>query len=739
MRRLLREIRRAPVRILTSVFALALAVGAIGVFAIPTVSTSSLRDAAERDGIPDIILTTTAFDDPSLIDTLNAIGSVERAEPQVLFTTEVPGDEDRSVDVLGVDLDGQTMDVISVDEGRRPTTIAEVLVTEGTASVGDRFEIGAEAGATTIEVVGIGSTSFWNEPGLVIADLAGATAIGGEGVNRVVVRTIDDDADALRSTSAELRDALDQNDVALTSLPFEIANGEHPIEAEIEQISMLIGLLGIVAGIVGLILLASTTNTLIVERSREVAVMRALGATDRTVRRRLRRIALGIAAAATVIGLPLGIAISYVIARMVLQEFIGLTPGFAVSWPVLAASAAFALVGARVVAARSARRVTRTPLAEALRDRDAVPFGRRWVERIAASWSGGRLADRLALRNGLRNRGRSLAISLQLGSAVAALMIVASMATTITDFNEAELDPIRWRSESWVAGPGLDIPADVADRDSRSETGIEVTGDVLGWYVDVYGWEPDTQMIDRTVTDGRWFTEATDAVVSEGFAERVGIAIGDSLEVDLASGTASYDVVGLHGNRGREVYVNRTTLATDLGNPSLANRLYSLDAIPATSLAGVTGTTTFDSLDADDSGRTAILAIFGAIGVVVVSVAGLAVMSGLGVNLHERRHELATMQSLGARRRDLFGVLLTEVTALGVAGIGVGLIGGFFGGRAVARSFEASNAVEIGFTFADRAIPTVLGVIAGLAVFITAAMIRRVARRPVAETLRSAA
>ena len=55
----LRQFRRAPGRILASVFALALAVGAIGVLAIPTVAGSSLHDAAERDGVADIVVATT--------------------------------------------------------------------------------------------------------------------------------------------------------------------------------------------------------------------------------------------------------------------------------------------------------------------------------------------------------------------------------------------------------------------------------------------------------------------------------------------------------------------------------------------------------------------------------------------------------------------------------------------------------------------------------------------------------
>ena len=48
MRSILRQFRRAPGRITASIFALALAVGAIGVLAIPTVSEGTLHEAVER-------------------------------------------------------------------------------------------------------------------------------------------------------------------------------------------------------------------------------------------------------------------------------------------------------------------------------------------------------------------------------------------------------------------------------------------------------------------------------------------------------------------------------------------------------------------------------------------------------------------------------------------------------------------------------------------------------------------
>ena len=57
-----------------------------------------------------------------------------------------------------------------------------------------------------------------------------------------------------------------------------------------------------VAGIVALILLASTANAIVTERSRDAAIMRAVGGTRRAVRKDLRRLAIIIGAVGTVFG-----------------------------------------------------------------------------------------------------------------------------------------------------------------------------------------------------------------------------------------------------------------------------------------------------------------------------------------------------------------------------------------------------------------------------------------------------
>lgn len=757
IRRMFRMVGRAPARILTSVFALALAVGAIGVFAIPTVSTSSLRAAADSDGIPNIVLGTTdtgagaadtdtadqRADDrqrEDLLASIDRLDNVDRVEPEIVIDVEM-ADRDADLTIVGMDFGNQEIDLVRADAGRLPLAPGEILVTDPSTPIGATVELRRPGRSPmSVTVVGTGGTSFWTGSDLAFTTIDTAADLADlRGVNRLVVRSVDTDATALRTTANEIRDHLAANGVEMTFLPDTIAGDRHPIESDIDQISMLIGLLGVVAGAVGLVLLGSTTNTLIVERTREVAVMRALGATPRRLRRRLRRIALGIAAAALVIGIPLGIAISNVIARMVLQEFVGLTPGVTVSVPVIAASAAFALIGARVVSARAARRVTKLPLAEALRDREGAPFGRRRAERLAARTTIGGLLDRTAVRNAIRRRARSIAVAALIGAAVAALMIVTSMATTITDFNDAELEPWRWSTMTYVAGPGLDIDADLVDQRPAHEAAIEVGGETLDWEVDVYGFDSDTRAIDRTVREGSWIEAPRDAVVSAGFAERVGIDVGDEIDVLLATGSHRYEVTGLHPSRSRDIFVDREVLATDLGGQDRANRVFSFGEPLDIDLPGVVGTEDFAALDGDDSGRQAILVIFGAIGLVVVSVAGLAVASGLAVNIFERRHEFAALQAIGGRRRHVFRTVVVELVPLAIVGIGVGLVGGFFGGRGVARSFEASNAVEIGFVFAAGVIPAVLAVVVLGTVGLALLMVRRVTHRPIAVTLRGAA
>ena len=463
----LRQFRRAPGRILASVFALALAVGAIGVLAVPAVASSSLSDAVERDGLGDIVVDTMPLDQGQL-DEIVRLDNVVGAEAQASVPSEWNGERIR---LIGLAPD-RTMDLVDITAGRAPSSGNEVVSQRGLAGVGDSIDVGGQ----TFVVVGVGSTLWWSDSNVLYGDLDAVLPLtANDGTDRLTIRAVDDSQSALEATVSDIDEILAADGAAFTGFPTYFPDGTTPIDADIRQVSQLIGLLGIFAGLVALVLLASTTNTLITERTREMAVMRALGGRQRPLRRRLRRIAVGIAAAALVIGVPFGIAISNLIARMVLQEFVGITPGFAIDVPVIIGSAIAVLVGARLVSARAARRVSTVPLATALRDRDGAPFGATRLQRLSTRIGLGGLISRMATRTALRRPGRTAAVIVQIAAAVGAAFLIPTLVTSVNDYNSAAHAVWKWESVAIARDSGLPLPAAELDTES-GEAGIWTGG-----------------------------------------------------------------------------------------------------------------------------------------------------------------------------------------------------------------------------------------------------------------------
>ncbi|MEM7286607.1 MAG: ABC transporter permease [Actinomycetota bacterium] len=721
---LLRTMRRAPARLLASVVAIALAVGAIGVFAVPGVAAGTLRDLAADDRLAHVAVDVTGDVDVADLD-LPGVDAFELRDVGIVDTA----DHDQ-LRIVGVSAEDQQINLLRPVEGRLPGA-GEAVVSDGVAAIGDTVAVNG----VDLAVVGVGTTAWWSFSDTVYtAPETASTLVGGDST-RLLLRHADPTEDNLDATVAALRAQL--GPAAFADFPEVVPDGTHPIEEDLVQISTMIGLLGVVAGIVALTLLATTSSTLITERTREVAVMRALGSRRRPLRRRLRRLALGVAAAGLIVGIPLGLVVANLVARMVLERFVGVTPDIGWSPVVAGASAVFAIGGAWLVSGRAARRVTKLPLAEALRDRMGDAWGRRLGDRLASRLRLGGLFERLAIRNTLRRRARSASTVVQVAAGVGSVIVVASLATSVTAFNGAELEPWQWETRSIAHAPGL--PMELDEADALGEPAIRVWGEVGDWDVEVHGLDPATAMIDRTVEAGRWLDVGPGVVVSQGFADHQGLTTGDRIGVELATGTVDYEIVGLHRSRARDVYVGRDVLAADLGRSGFVNAVYSAaDTPPDLGLAADTSSVAEMSAE-DQAARDAIVGIFMAIGGIVAGVTVLGVMSLVAVSLHERRHETATLVAIGGRRADVRRSLVTELLPLGALGAALGVVAGWGGAVGIIAGFEASSAVDIGTDFAEGAVgPAVAG---GLAVLVLVALAaaRQATRVPAAVVLRGSA
>ena len=89
----------------------------------------------------------------------------------------------------------------------------------------------------------------------------------------------------------------------------------------------------------------------------------------------------------------------------------------------------------------------------------------------------------------------------------------------------------------------------------------------------------------RRSAAGRWNAPGTrEAVISRGFASRRDVAVGDTVDLELAAGTVEYEIVGLVDDHGVAVYTDRSVLAGDAGAPGMGNVVWSLDDTPSIAL-----------------------------------------------------------------------------------------------------------------------------------------------------------
>ena len=111
--------------------------------------------------------------------------------------------------------------------------------------------------------------------------------------------------------------------------------------------------------------IANTLLMSIMERVRELGMMRAVGVTRRQVLRMIRLEGLGIGLAATVVGIALGIALVYFVSTFL--EVRSLSYDFQVSWLLIGLVALFGLAVSWLSSFAPASRAAKTKLSEALR------------------------------------------------------------------------------------------------------------------------------------------------------------------------------------------------------------------------------------------------------------------------------------------------------------------------------------------------------------------------------------
>jgi putative ABC transport system permease protein len=154
-----------------------------------------------------------------------------------------------------------------------------------------------------------------------------------------------------------------------------------------------IGMIAMVAVFVGLFVVANTFNTLVRQRARQLALLAAIGARPRQIKRLIRLEALVLGVVASAGGLLVGYGVSEVLTRLFAADGFDISAGDTqLGWIPLAAPVAAGIVVTQLAAWRAARRAALVAPMEALRASAAERKGRsrpRWLAALAifgASW-----------------------------------------------------------------------------------------------------------------------------------------------------------------------------------------------------------------------------------------------------------------------------------------------------------------------------------------------------------------
>jgi putative ABC transport system permease protein len=783
VRKSVTDLTHRPARAAFTVATLVLAVASISFLAIPSLIDDAMQQEVVDGRLADarVFMRPVVLSDDDLAE-LTSIPNVAAVEPRSSVDVRVLVGERRApARVIGVrDLADQGADVVRLEGGDLPAT-GELLTDVQNANVGvygggagDAITVLGPSGDRELVVSGQGRSLPGGEQvqdesvAVFYADAATVADLGGDpGVGELALRFDDPDPARARTALDAVRTQLEglSGFAGFSNLPEVRQPGDWPGRSDTETFGQLVGVLTLLALLSAIVLISNSMSTLVAEQTREVAVMRAVGARRRQVAGIYLRTTLLLGAAGAVVGTAVGIVLSSLLADFFSREFWVVPVGIGVDPAVVLASLAAGLLVPSLAALPAIRRSTEVDLREALEASGSALGAETAVDRALRHGTFLPRPMQIGLRNVGRRTRRSVATALIVAFAVGNLLATMALAAAATDSTRTAWASHLQDVQVWTTG--LRPFDQEAEQAIRAVPGVAEAEPVLknrisldGGEAFVWAMEPDP-LFDHRVTEGRWFSEEEDgdaarvAVVERNLAQTAGIAVGDDVEVDTAAGPARLRIIGVTANQqedGTVLYVPLTTGRTLLGRPDGATsylvRAESPD--PATvdrvttavedALAGlgyevgseVTYVAERDEVAANRS-LTTTIALLGFV-IVATSMVGLA--NTMTTNVLERTREIGILRCLGCRARDVRRIFRTEGVSLAVLGWAVGIPLGYLLTRALVRLVWEIVEVRLPVVFPLVNIPIALIGTVVLALLVLVFPVRRAVRLRPGDALR---
>lgn len=237
----------------------------------------------------------------------------------------------------------------------------------------------------------------------------------------------------------------------------------------------------------------------------------------------------------------------------------------------------------------------------------------------------------------------------------------------------------------------MNLPAHFYGRDSNV-TGLTLTG------IDPIA---APTLRDYTLTEGRFLKPGDGhvAVITTSLADTLGLKLGDTLRIPTTEGVAKLVIVGLRPSRpslgNEEVLVTLTEAQKLLDMSGLLNVIEAnlvtketaaREAIVQQIQAQLGKNYVLNALTNESSLYGAMQtgqAAFNLLGFLTLFMGGFIIFNTFRTIVAERRHDIGMLRAIGASRRTITGLILTEGLVQGIVGTAIGLALGYLLGAGV--------------------------------------------------------
>ena len=464
--------------------------------------------------------------------------------------------------------------------------------------------------------------------------------------------------------------------------------GAHVHAAQMDALLMTQGAFGLLALFVCALLVVNLFTAMLARQTREIGVLKTLGAHHLQIAGIYLGQALALGIAASLLALPLAIVIgrAYAAFRAEMLNFPldGLpVPAWAIALQVVV-GVLLPVLAALVPVCRACR----LGVGAALRDIGIVADGQPLAAQRWLAMAGAGRGVLLAIGNAFRRRERMaltlLAIALggavHLGASNLRQAVVASMDLLFSaqhfdaSLRLAEPRPIAALEAAARAEPGV---ANAEAWRSRRAT-IARDGDQVGSTVTLIGLPPTTTLMQPHVVSGRWLREddGRALVISRALQrQQPDLVVGGDVRLALDGLIAAWHIAGVvDAGPAPLAYANRSILsaedglATSLvivartpGRSALLELIHALrGSLADAGMLVAESQTPGESRPIVEDHLLMVVAFLGAMGWVMIAIGAAGLASTMSLGVIERTREIGVLRALGARDRSILGIVQVE-------------------------------------------------------------------------------